>query len=184
MSTLSSEQDDITLQLTLLEQSVVAADDACVAQDHDNAKDSDFSDESTRVNDFSNENATDNDFNDEVAKNDDFNNAAATIQRSDSRRFLGEMNSCEMEASFTVCRDQSSNSTSPHLIGGERVKNISESEGQISPENKKKSQNPYTSTGRGGRFVKDTNIPNSSMELGPKFESPLGHLPCCDEQQG
>ena len=120
---LASEQDDVTSQVTLLEQSIVAADDANVARDHDfsndNAKDCDFNDETAKVHDFGHENANDNDFNSETAKNDDFNNADATIQRNDSGRFLAEMNSCEMDASFTVCRDQStSNSTSPHLIGG------------------------------------------------------------------
>ena len=111
--------------MTLLEQSIVAADDASVARDHDfsndNAKDCDFNDENAKFQDFSDENVKDNDFNDETVKNDDFNNADATIQRNDSERFLAEMNSCEMEASFTVCRDQS-NSTSPHLIGGKGSK--------------------------------------------------------------
>ena len=118
---LASEQDDVTSQVTLLEQSIVTADDVSVAQDHDNAKDCDFNDETAKVHDFGHENANDNDFNSETAKNDDFNNADATIQRNDSERFLAEMNSCEMDASFTVCRDQS-NSTSPHLIGGKGSK--------------------------------------------------------------
>ena len=125
MSTLASEQDDVTSQVTLLEQSIVGAVDASVARDHDfsndNAKDCDFNDENAKFQDFSDENVKNNDFNDETAKNDDFNNADATIQRNDSERFLAEMNSCEMEASFTVCRDQS-NSTSPHLIGGKGSK--------------------------------------------------------------
>ena len=125
MSTLASEQDDVTSQVTLLEQSIVGAVDASVARDHDfsndNAKDCDFNDENAKVPDYSD--VKDNDFNDETAKNDDFNNADATIQRNDSGRFLAEMNSCEMDASFTVCRDQStSSSTSPHLIGGKGSK--------------------------------------------------------------
>ena len=94
----------MTSQVTLLEQSIVADDFTNVAEDRD------F---------HTNVAAKERDFNNKDAEDDDLDKAdAATIQRSDSERFFSEMNSCEMEASFTVCRDQGSNSTSPHLIGG------------------------------------------------------------------